>query len=607
MTTATDQLKNRSEVPSDDRWNVEALYPTFSAWEKAFSEVREQESSPHWPSLAAFRGRLNEGASVLKEVLDRSCTLSRELEKLHTYAHLRHDEEITDDANKSAYQQIMTLLFDFQQESAWIDPELLGLPSETIDAYMQAPELLDYRFHIEKIVRMRSHTLSADKEELLAMAGKPMQTPPKAFSALNNADLQFGNVKDSEGKELPLTHGLYQMYLRSPDRVLRENAFKGMHNTFLGFENTIAELLYGQVQSHIFNAEARHYPSCLDAALFSKKIPVAVYRSLIDSVRKGLGSLHRYVAMRKKVLKLPEIHLYDMYTPLVAEVDIKMDYGQAEEVIVESVAPLGRSYQEALHKGLKQERWVDRYENKNKRSGAYSSGCFDSFPYILMNFRGILRDTFTLAHEAGHSMHSQLSRSAQPYHYSHYPIFVAEVASTFNEELLMQLLLRRFTSKEERLFLINEKMEDLRATFFRQTMFAEFELTIHELVEKGTPLTPTLLKELYHQLNVDYFGPDAVIDAEIDVEWARIPHFYYNFYVYQYATGISAALSLAEKVLSGDQTAQENYLSFLKGGSSLFPIDLLKMAGVDMTTSSPVEAALRKFDSLVTEFESLAL
>lgn len=600
-------LKHRSEVSSEDRWNVEAIYPQFEAWEKEFKAACEQQTAPRWPSLVAFRGRLKEGPAVVREVFDRSFEIARKLEKLHTYAHLRHDEEITDDQNKQAYQQIVALLFDFQQESAWIEPELLSLPADVVNQYLNSELLTDYRFHIEKIVRMSPHTLSADKEELLAMAGKPMQTPPKTFSALNNADIKLGKIQDSTGKEHPLTHGLFSTYLRSRDRTLRENAFKGMHNTFLGFENTLAELLFGSVQTHIFEAQARHYPNCLEAALFAKKIPQSVYSSLIEAVRNGLSSLHRYVSLRKKILKLPEIHLYDMYVPLVPQVDIKMGYTQAEDIIIQSVAPLGSSYQNTLQKGLKEERWVDRYENQNKRSGAYSSGCYDTFPYILMNFREILRDTFTLAHEAGHSMHSYLSQTTQPYQYAHYPIFVAEVASTFNEELLMSLLLKQFTKKEERLFLINEKIEDIRGTLFRQTMFAEFELKIHELAEAGTPLTPTLLKELYYQLNIDYFGPDATIDTEIQIEWARIPHFYYNFYVYQYATGISTALSLAEKVLSGEQTACDNYLTFLKGGGSLYPIDLLKLAGVDVTTPAPVQAALRKFDSLLGELESLTL
>ena len=602
---STERIRERTEISLEDQWNLPVLFPSIQEWEKEFDSIYESPNFPHWPKLQTMRGHLREGAENLKEILDISCSLSRKLEKLYTYAHLRHDEEITNDVHKSAFQRISSLLYDFQQECAWIEPEILEIPAELIESYLNSPLLVDYRFHIEKIVRMRPHTLSAYKEELLAMAGKPMQTPPKVFAALNNADIKLGKIKDHTGKEHELSHGLYQLYLRSPDRTLRENAFKGMHEKFFDFENTLAELLYGEIQSHIFGARARGFPSSLEAALFPKKIPLSVYHSLIDSVREGLPSLHRYVKIRKKILQLPKLHLYDMYVPLVPKVEIQLDYSEAEEAVIQSVAPLGNEYQATLRKGLKEHRWVDRFENKNKRSGAYSSGCYDSFPYILMNFRGILRDTFTLAHEAGHSMHSYLSNQAQPYQYSRYPIFVAEVASTFNEELLMELLLNQRKKKEEKLFLINEKIEDIRTTFFRQTLFAEFELKIHKLVEANIPLTPSLLKEIYAKLNVDYFGPEATIDSEISIEWARIPHFYYNFYVYQYATGISAALSLVEKVLQGDASACKHYLDFLKGGSSLFPIDLLKLAGVDMSTPLPVQATLRKFDSLLTHLEEL--
>jgi oligoendopeptidase F len=604
-TAVIEQVKARGEIPSEDQWNVSALFPTFQEWEKELAAVCEKPTFPHWPQLQALRHHLKETVENLKSVLELSFSLSRKLEKLYTYAHLRHDEEITHNKHKEAFQRISSLLYDFQQEFAWIEPEILELPADLIEKYLNSPLLAPYRFHIEKIVRMRPHTLTADKEELLAMAGKALQTPPKVFSALNNADIKLGKIKDQTGKEHELSHGLFQLYLRNPDRTLRENAFKGMHGKYLDLENSLAELLYGEVQSHLFAARARSFPSSLEAALFPKKIPQSVYRSLIQAVREGLPSLHRYVKLRKKILGLPELHLYDMYVPLVPKVEITFDYLEAEEVVIESVAPLGKEYQAQLNKGLKSERWVDRFENKNKRSGAYSSGCFDSFPYILMNFRGILRDTFTLAHEAGHSMHSYLSNQSQPFQYSHYPIFVAEVASTFNEELLMDLLLKRREKKEEKLFLINEKIEDIRATFFRQTLFAEFELKIHELVEANTPLTPQLLKELYSQLNADYFGPEAIIDPEIAIEWARIPHFYYNFYVYQYATGISAAFHLVEKILQGDDQARENYLAFLKGGGSLFPIDLLKLAGVDMSTPAPVQATLRKFDSLVSDLDRL--
>lgn len=599
----SESIKVRSEVAKEDQWDVNALFPSFEDWKNAWDTICEQPQIPHWPKLYSFRGKLAKGPEVLKEVLDLSFSLARKLEKLYSYAHLRHDEDITEDRHKGAFQLISTLAADFQQECAWIEPEILELPPSTLDTYLSSPLLSEYRFHIERIIRMRPHTLTTDKEELLAMADKTMQTSPKTFSALNNADIKLGKVKDSSGKEHDLTHGLYQIYLRSSDRILRENAFKGMSEKYLELENTMAELIYGEIQSHIFISRARHFPSSLETALYPKKIPQSVYRSLIEAVREGLPSLHRYVRLRKKILKLDQAHLYDMYVPLVSQVEIKMGYSEAEELVIQSVAPLGHEYQNALQKGLKSERWVDRFENKNKRSGAYSSGCYDSHPYILLNYKGILRDVFVLAHEAGHSMHSRLSNQTQPYHYCNYPIFVAEVASTFNEELLTHLLLQTREKREEKLFLINEKIEDIRATLFRQTMFAEFELKIHELVETNTPLTPALLKELYYQLNIDYFGPDATVDPEIAIEWSRIPHFYYNFYVYQYATGISAALSLSEKILQGDTEARDRYLDFLRGGNSLYPIDLLKLAGVDMSSPAPVQAAIRKFDSLLTQLE----
>ncbi len=589
-------IKLRSEIKPEDRWNVEALFQTLELWEKSLLSL-------DWTKLKTYKGRLHESDQVLKEALEFSFSIGRELERLHTYAHLRHDEEITDDRHKGAYQRIMSHYHDFREASSWIDPEILSLPEKTIEAYLFSKKLQPYRFHLEKIVRMRPHTLSADKEELLAMAEKPLSVSSKAFGALNNADIKFPSIKDKDKKEHELTHGLYHLYLRSPDRILRENAFKQMHVTFQQYENTLAELLYGQVQGHIFSAKARKFSSSLEAALFPKNIPTAVYRSLVDTVRSNLPKLHRYILLRKKTLGLSELHLYDMYVPMVSEVDISLSYEESESLVVESVAPLGHEYQSTLQEGLIKQRWVDRYENKNKRSGAYSSGCYDSFPYILMNYRGILRDTFTLAHEAGHSMHSFSSHKNQPYHYAHYPIFVAEVASTFNEELLMHLLLQKREKKQERLYLINEKLEDIRTTLFRQTMFAEFELTIHEHVEQGIPLTPGHLKEIYFKLNHDYFGPDCVIDSEISIEWARIPHFYYNYYVYQYATGISAALILADRVLAGDTAAQKHYLTFLQGGSSLFPIDLLKLAGVDMTVPEVVNTAIQKFDLLITEFQ----
>lgn len=599
-------MKKREEVSLDDRWNVEALYTSQDAWQQSFKKlVPHPQQMPHWPLLQAYQGTLNQCHEKVKEALDMLMAIDRELTKLYTYAHLRHDEDIANTDYKNSYEQVITIAHAFAQETAWFQPEMLALPDVLLENYLASPLLADYRFYLEKMVRMKRHTLSPDNEKLMALAGQALQTSHKAFSAINDADFKFDPVRDSQGNEKPLSHGTYGIYIREQDRLLRERAFKQYHHHYLSYENTLCELLTGQVQNHLFQARARNFSTCLDAALYPKNVDVSVYHALIQAVHERLDVLHRYMRLRKRVLKLDELHLYDIYVPLNSAVDIKMSYPEAEQVVIDSVAPLGPHYQDLLRKGLHGERWVDRYENQNKRSGAYSSGCFDSMPYILMNYKNLLRDVFTLAHEAGHSMHSLHSRQTQPYHYSDYPIFLAEVASTFNEDLLTRLLISRCRDPHEKIFLVNQKIEDIRGTLFRQTMFAEFELLIHQLVEQGTPLTPQLLKDEYRKLNQIYFGPDTIIDQEIDIEWARIPHFYYNFYVFQYATGISAALALADKVIKGTASDRDAYLSFLKGGSSKYPIDMLKMAGIDMTSPAPVQAAIQTFDNLLTELEQL--
>jgi oligoendopeptidase F len=597
--------KARNEVLQEDRWNVEALYLNSDAWKESWQQAIGSQKAPHWPALAAYRGRLKEGAETLKAFLEQFFTTSRQLTSLYTYAHLKHDEELTDDLYKNSYNQISVLLHEFNSESAWIEPELLSLSEATVQAYLSDPLLAPYRFHLEKLLRLKPHVLPPEQELLMAMTGNALQTAHKAFSAINDADFKFGEVLDSKGNLRELTHGSYGMYLRDQDRTLRENAFKQMHSMYATYENTLCELLNGQVQAHIFNARARHYQSSLEAALFPKNIDLSVYHSLIQTVHEEIPTLHRYVQLREKVLGVGPLHLYDMSVPLTPNVDFKMSYGEAEEIVIESVAPLGKEYQMILKKGFKEQRWVDRYENQNKRSGAYSSGCYDSMPYILMNYKGILRDVFTLAHEAGHSMHSQLTHTHQPYQYGDYPIFLAEVASIFNEDLLSRLMLHRAKSKEEKIFLLTQQIEDIRGTFFRQTMFAEFELLIHEIAEKGVPLTPKQLKEEFLRLNLFYFGPHIVIDLEIAIEWARIPHFYYNFYVFQYATGMSAAMALAERVLKGGAVERESYLTFLKGGSSRYPLEMLQLAGVDMRTAQPVKATTAKFAALLQQLEEL--
>ncbi|HSX12282.1 MAG TPA: oligoendopeptidase F, partial [Rhabdochlamydiaceae bacterium] len=531
--------------------------------------------------------------------------VERSLSKLFTYAHLKHDEDLAQDLHKQMHARISSLYFDFKQEVAWIEPELLQLSDETLQNYLKSPLLENYRVYLERVIRLKPHILSTTQEELLAQVGKPLQVSLKAFSALNNADLKFPAVENSKGEKLELTHGKYLLYMRSHDRKLREEAFKKLHTTFWDYENTICELIQGHVQTHLFEKEARHYSTCLEAALFPNEIDVAVYTSLIKKVRERLPSLHRYMKLRKKAMGYAEMHIYDLYVPLVADVEMTFDFKAAEECVVESVAVLGKQYQQDLAKGLKVDKWVDRYENLRKRSGAYSSGCYDSMPYILMNYHGNLHDLMTLSHELGHSMHTYLSKTHQPYQYSGYSIFLAEVASTFNEELMLRYLFSQNLSKEEKAFLVHQKIEDIRLTFFRQTMFAEFELKIHEWAEKNVPLTPALLKEEYLKLIRDYFGPDVTIDEEVAVEWSRIPHFYSNFYVYQYATGISAALALFERVMENGESARDRYLEFLSSGCSRAPLEILEHAGVDMRSPEPVEATIRHFDKLVDQLFAL--
>jgi oligoendopeptidase F len=591
---------DRANVPVADRWNVEAFYKTLDDWKKEFTKAQGSAEAPHWPKLAPFKGRLKEGPAVVLQLLEAVLDLERHLSKLYTYAHLRHDEDVGNDTYKEAYLRITGLLHDFRQEICWIEPELLSLSTGELKKLLDAPELQSYKFYLEKIIRFKPHTLDAQQEELMASASLALDATERAFGAFNNADIKFPPIPDSKGTLHELTHGKYSIYMRSQDRELRKNAFLTLHHSFAAYENTLCELIQGQVQKSCFYMKARKFSSCLEAALFPHNIDKKVYLNLIATVRKNLPVLHRYMEFRKAALKVDKLHLYDMSVPLVPDVEIKMEFGDAAKFIVESVAPLGAAYQKDLEKGLFEERWVDRYENERKRSGAYSSGCYDSMPYILMNYYGDFNNIMTLSHEAGHSMHSFNSWKTQPYQDSSYPIFVAEVASTFNEELTLRHFLASQQDLQKRAYLINQGLEGIRNTFFRQVMFAEFELKIHEFAEKGIPLTPMLLKTEYRKLVSDYFGPAVTLDDEVDIEWARIPHFYYNFYVYQYATGISAAHALVELV---SKNGPEGYLKFLSSGGSRFPLDLLEIAGVDMRTPAAIEATIAHFGALTEELK----
>lgn len=593
--------KSREEVPEKDCWNVSALYSDEKAWSSDFLEIRGEGKEPAFPKLKAYQGLLKdprETSAFFAAYFD----LDRRLSKLYTYAHLRSDEDLGNDAFKSNLGRISELFHAFGLATSWVEPEILSLTDTEYQHLVKHPDLKEYKFHLEKIGRLRPHTLNSEQEALVALAGRALGASHRSFGALNNADLTFDPAIDSKGEEHPLSNGSYLSYLRSPDRALRKSAFLNIHAGYEKFANTLCELIQGQVQSHLFTAKARKFDSCLEAALHPHAIDKKVYTNLIAAVRKNLPAMHEYIAFRKEKMGLDKIHIYDLYAPLVQEVDIKMNYRQACDVVADSVAPLGAKYQGVLRKGLVEDRWVDVFENTRKRGGAYSSGCYDSMPYILMNYHGTFGDVTTLAHEAGHSMHSFLSRTNQSYVYSDYPIFVAEVASTFNEQLLLKLMKENAKNDQELAYLINDEIERIRGTIFRQTMFAEFELQIHTWAEEGVPLTPELLKETYLKLNRDYYGPDIVLDEELAIEWARIPHFYYNFYVYQYATGLSAAMALNQKALASED-AKKRYLEFLSSGGSKYPLDLLKKAGVDMQSPEPVDAALNRFKELTSQLK----
>jgi oligoendopeptidase F len=591
-------LQQRKDVKTKDTWDLSPMYASLSEWEEEFEATQSKENS-FVNKILSYKGRLNEGPGVVKEFIEYMMKMDRLLSKLMTYAHLIHDQDVGEDASKNAYGKIRHLAHEFSESLSWFEPELLQLSPVELDAIMDYDSLKEFRVFFDKILRLKPHTLSKEQEEILSYAGKIAQGPYLIFSSFNNADLKFKKAHNEEGKEFDVSHGSYHLYMESKDRALRKSAFESMHQAFQAYENTLVETLQSQVHSHVFYAKSRKYPSSLQAALFPHQIEVKVYENLIKTVKSRLDVMHRYVSARKAFLGLDKVYAYDMYVPCVKDVTMRFSYEEAVDLIIEAVAILGKEYQHILKQGLTSQRWVDRYENLRKRSGAYSSGCYDSYPYILMNYQGTLSDVLTLAHEAGHSMHSYLSCKNQPYQYSSYTIFVAEVASTFNEELVFRCLLNKVKSLDEKKYLINKRIDGIRGTLFRQTLFAEFELKIHHQVEKGTPLTPKFLKQLYATLNRDYYGSDFCHADLVEYEFMRIPHFYSNFYVYQYATGISAALALVDKVTS--ENNPKKYLEFLSSGSKDYSLNLLKQAGVDMTSSLPINVLINQFDHLVKE------
>lgn len=595
-------ITERSQLSPSSRWNVEEMYRDESSWQREFAQLSDQKSV-QWLEISRFQNRLDEGAECIGALLKALFGLKQQVEKLYVYAHLRFDEDTASESAQCRLAQAQDLHHKLSQVTSWIQPQLLKLGSELFDL-ANAPPLNPYQIFLRQLGRLHAHTLSEEKENLLALAGKCLQAPHLAFRAFNDTDLHFERVRDSAGNEHSLTHGTYSLYMRSEDAEIRKSAYEQMHTSYLKAQHTFAQLLTGTCEAHVFEARARGYKNCQHRALYPEDIAPSIYESLIECVRARAPSLQRYFKLRAKAMNVDKLNIWDLSAPLFPKSNQIFTFDQAANLVIDASAPMGEEYVEALRAGLFSKRWVDPFETPNKRSGAYSSGCWGSAPYILLNYHGQQQDVFTLAHEAGHSMHSYLSWKAQPYHQSGYSIFVAEVASTLSEELLFRHLLDRASSPFDKAKLLYQKLEDLRATLFRQTLFAEFEWEIHRMCERGQALTAGSLRELYRSLCTHYFSPACQLSPLNEVEWARIPHFHFDFYVYQYATGVSAALTLGHQLLEND-SAQERILRFLRSGGSKFPVQQLRDAGVDMTTQLPVNTALDAFDRLVDELEHL--
>ena len=595
----TKKIPERSEIREQDKWAIHDIYATDELWEEDLKKAKS-----FVPVYASYVGKLGQDAKTLLAYLKMEEEVAVLADALGNYAMRRSDE----DARVSKYQamaaSVMSAYVELSSASSFATPEIMAISDETMERfYAECPELERYRRYLKDIRRRRAHVLTPAEEKLLAAAGEMANAPDTIYGMLTDADLTFPDVADAEGNLHPLSQGTYISYMESSDRVLRKNAFEALYHTYGSFKNAISAVLSAQVKQLQYFAQARKYESSLEASLDATNVPTAVYTNLIEAVHKNLDKMYRYVDLRKKLLGVDELHMYDLYTPLVAGVDKKTPIDEAKKNVYDALAPLGDEYRKILQEGF-DNRWIDIYENAGKRSGAYSAGA-RVHPYVLLNYTGTLDSQFTLAHEMGHALHSYLSNRHQNPLDSEYVIFVAEVASTCNEALFMEHLLSKTTDKKERAYLINHFLEQFRGTLYRQTMFAEFELNIGKMAQEGTALTPDVLNAEYRRLNRLYYGENVILDDEIDTEWMRIPHFYYDYYVFQYATGYAAAIALSRRILREGETAVKDYLEFLSGGCSKSPIDLLKGAGVDMSTTKPVEEALALFGELIDEMEAL--
>lgn len=593
-------LRSRAETEPRDRWNLTPLFAADAAWEELLVKAKDAVNT-----LDHYRGRLAESAKTLADAIVLDNEFTRMLDKLVTYAHLRRDEDLTDNTTQSMYQRVLSIATTASEKTSFFLPELLSIDDKKMETFLNDSALADYRFSIEKTLRGKPHVRSEEIETILASASEVHRAPSEIFSKLADADFVFGTVRDDKGTEIELTHASFQSLLTNQSPALRKKAFHQYYSVYNAHRETIAASLAASIRTDRFYAKVRNHSSCRSGSLFSDKVDESVYDNLIATVRKNISPLVEYLNIRKKALGLDELHIYDTYVPLSSETSISLPYDEAVAICADALAPLGKEYVETMRDGL-QNGWVDRYENRGKRSGAYSSGCYDSSPYILMNYRSdSFSGLYTLIHEAGHSMHSHLSHKNQPYHYADYAIFVAEVASTTNEILLSHHLLQKHANNPEmKKYILTREIDDIRSTLIRQTMFAEFEHVTHAAVEKDEPLTLEFFRSSYRSLLEAYFGGGIILDDVLDLECLRIPHFYHAFYVYKYATGISAAVALAEGILSGDAKKREAYLQFLSLGGSKYPLDALKVAGIDMTKQEPIEKALGYFSSLVNQLKA---
>ena len=595
----SERIPQRCDIPEKDKWAIEDIYPTDAAWEQDLAKARGYAEK-----IASYKGLLSTDSAKLLEYLRLDDDMTVVLEALVNYAQRRNDEDTRDAKYQDMVSRMEMLFVDISGASAFVTPELLSIDDETMERFFrEQPEMELYRLCIDRVRRRRAHILSEAEERIMALTGEMTGSPDNIFSMFNDADLKFPDATDKDGNKHQVTHGSYIPLMHSNDRELRKSAFESLYGVYENFRNTSAAVLSSQVKCLTFRARARNYENTLQAALDGNEVPVDVYKQLIEAVHENMHYMYKYVKLRKKLLGVDELHAYDLYAPIVSDIEVKIPFEQAKQEVYDSLAPMGEDYRAVFSQGIK-DRWIDVYENEGKRSGAYSAGA-RVHPYVLLNHKDTLDSEFTLAHEMGHAIHSYLSNKNQPVVYADYVIFVAEVASTCNESLLMQHLLKITTDKKRRAYLINYFLEQFRTTLYRQTMFAEFELMINEKAENGESLTADVMCELYRKLNLLYYGDDIVIDHELDMEWARIPHFYYNYYVYQYATGFSAAIALSQRILKEGAPAVRDYIGFLSGGCSRDPISLLRGAGVDMTSTKPVTDALKLFGELIDEMEEL--